>query len=220
MHLFGHNQGDAFGKEDFRRHAAKTQQSFSRILLTDDELPTVKHHSNKTSHTTAKNTQNDDDNRAQVTDDNHEGDGNSSIQKPGHSSPLAPASAPSTSTAARPSTNASQLSSSSKKQCHSLSCRAFHAVSSPYAVAGLAIVLLCYYFVRRRSRRTPSHGAYRAVTAQYVSSAFDDTLSRDDYLSEEEYEEEDNNEYWAQGGRKSVELGTFKDDLTLDEVNG
>ena len=91
-------------------------------------------------------------------------------------------------------------------------------MTNPYIfVATLVGLVMLYLYVRRRSRRLPSQGAYRAVAAQYVRSAFDEELSRDDYLSDDDDEEEE--QFWTQG-KKTIEMGTFKDDLTLDEVNG
>lgn len=98
-------------------------------------------------------------------------------------------------------------------QCQTIPCRTFRALASPYTViVGVLAVILVYW--RRRSRRPPSQGAYRAVAARYVSSAFDEELSPDDYLSDDEADE-----FWTHG-KKTIEMGTFQDDLTLDEING
>ncbi|GKY99928.1 hypothetical protein MPSEU_000946400 [Mayamaea pseudoterrestris] len=99
-------------------------------------------------------------------------------------------------------------------RCKSLTCRTSQVLTNPYIFGTLAVVLL-YLYVRRRTRRSaPAQGAYRSIAAQYVSSAFDEELSPDDYLSDDE-----GDEFWTHG-KKSIEMGTFKDELTLDEVNG
>jgi hypothetical protein len=108
---------------------------------------------------------------------------------------------------------ASLPSTPSKQRCHSLACRTFQVLVSPYIFGTLALALL-YFYIRRRSRRLPSQGAYRAVAAQYVNGAFDEELSPEDYMSDDE-----GDEFWTHG-KKTIEMGTFQDDLTLDEVNG
>jgi hypothetical protein len=113
------------------------------------------------------------------------------------------------------STTAPTLPPPTSVKCQSLPCRTFHVLTNPYMAVILALTMLYVYARRRRFRRAPSHGMYRTVAAQYVNSAFDEEMTQDDYLSDEE-----GDDFWSKGGRKSVEMGIYKDDLSLDEVNG
>ena len=194
--------------------------SMHRVLTKDDEnfwdtfqQPTIKKHPKSPRHNQTAVVPLDDDRTDETGSDTDKAAPTDDDQSVQTRVPSTGGQTPSGLTSGQQQHTAAATSS---KQCHSLTCRTVQIVTNPYIFVTLGLVLL-YLYVRRRSRRLPSQGHYRAVAAQYTASAFNEELSRDDYLSDDDDEEQE--EFWTQG-KKSIEMGTYKDDLTLDEVNG
>jgi hypothetical protein len=75
-----------------------------------------------------------------------------------------------------------------------------------------AVLLVTMRFVRNR-RRSMSRGEYRAVAARYIDTDFDDSL---DDISHEFLDDEEDD--WT--GKRTIEMASLGDELTLEEVNG
>jgi hypothetical protein len=113
-----------------------------------------------------------------------------------------------------------------KSACGGTICQTGLIVSNHIILSSLAAVtlaLLCYWRLRICcSRRRVDHGEYRMVTAQYVDSAFDDSLS--DAGDDEGSDDENFDGGWSKAGKRSIEMHAIDREmnggLTLEEING
>jgi hypothetical protein len=103
------------------------------------------------------------------------------------------------------STNASWMR---RMMCQTTTFSQNHPFFAVLSVGAALFVTL--RFVRNR-RRSMSRGEYRAVAAHYIDTDFDDSL---DDISHEFLDEDD----WT--GKRTIEMASFGDELTLEEVNG
>jgi hypothetical protein len=105
-----------------------------------------------------------------------------------------------------------------------------HVILSSVLLA--AVALLCYWRLRAWSSRRGrvDQGEYRMVAAQYVDSAFDESLSDGGDDDEDSYGNGNANDDfkddggWAKRGTKSIEMNAIDREanggLTLEEMNG
>jgi hypothetical protein len=88
------------------------------------------------------------------------------------------------------------------------------------SLAAVTLALLCYWRLKLCcSRRRVDHGEYRMVTAQYVDSAFDESLSDDEGSDDENFDGG-----WSKSGKRTIEMHSIDRErnggLTLEEMNG
>jgi hypothetical protein len=113
-----------------------------------------------------------------------------------------------------------------QSSCSGIPCRLGSAIGSHVIVSTLilvAVALLCYWRLKVccSSRRRADQGEYRMVAAQYVDSAFDDSLSDP---GDEDGSDDDVDGGWSKRGKKSIEMHAIDREtnggLTLEEMNG
>lgn len=137
----------------------------------------------------------------------------------------APTSAPSASAP----TTAIPSGACDKQSGGTLPCRFGEAFSHhPVLYSLLLAAMVVLVGVRLRSRCLARHrldqGEYRMVAAQYMDSAFDDSLSDDEGGGSDPENGDHDDGSWAAANKQSIELKSMdrnsNDGLTLEEMNG